>query len=123
MSGSALLYIPEYTHIVTTFEISDDDNYNATKIRFMSGKEATVKVRYPFRSQGNTHIVTTNEINNLYRIYSFDGHKGSMYINENETIAKLEKELNKVNWLHHSDEEKSSDDVETAICYTLKFKI
>ena len=123
MNETKEIFVPENTHIVTTFEMSDDDLYQATKIRFMSGKEATVKVKYPFRSQGNVHIVTTNEINNRYRIYSFDGHKGSMYINENETIEKLEKELNKLSWLNSMDINSNADDVETAICYTLKFKI
>lgn len=123
MSKIEEIFIPENSHILTTFQIKDDDSYHTKSIKFMSGKEANFVTRYPFRSQGNIHIVIAGEQENSYQIISFDGHKGDIYVNENSTIDVLKEKLNEKEGLRPFNEETEISDIETAICYLLKFKI
>ena len=59
----------------------------------INSKRYPLHIPYGFRSQGNAHLVFLSE-NYIWFCLSFDGHKGDMYINDNEVLKHLIKILN-----------------------------
>ena len=83
-----------YSHLVATILAFDDDCYNLTKILVNGIYEIPVReVSYPYRSQGNIHLVFACESGH-YFIVSFDGHKGNVNVDQNLLMEKLADFLN-----------------------------
>ncbi|MCX4313381.1 MAG: hypothetical protein OSJ83_05910 [Clostridia bacterium] len=79
-------------HLRFTIEFRDDDCYQ-TKCVIINGREYDLKIKYPYRSQGNAHLIFLSE-GGVWFGLSFDGHKGDMFVNSNSIISYLVKILN-----------------------------
>lgn len=86
-----------YNHLIGTIQVIDDDSYNATKlIVSLKGKtyEIDANIQYEFRTQGNLSLLFLCESSH-YHIFSFDGHKGTVFVNSNKLMDKISSALNK----------------------------
>ncbi len=79
-------------HLMFSLKFRDDDYYNTTEVT-INNKAYKLSVRYPFRSQGNDHLIFYSEDGQWFRM-SFDGHKGDMFVNSNEIIDRTINVLN-----------------------------
>lgn len=84
----------DYTHILGTIQVKDDDHYHATEFIINQEYRIPAMVKYNFRSQGNIHILFKCESGNFF-IKSFDGHKGNVHIDDNPLMDELAEYLNK----------------------------
>lgn len=88
-------------HIGAIIEVvTESDTRTATGL--LIDKEHLVKLdnmKYPFRSQGNIHVLFVGECGH-FNIKSFDGHKGTVYEDDNELMEELTAYLNKI----HADD-------------------
>ena len=69
------------------------DWYDTTTVK-INNKEFDFAVKYPFRSQGNAHLIFWSE-GCLWFAMSFDGHKGDMFVSRNSIIGHLISTLNR----------------------------
>lgn len=83
----------EYSHIVGTIQVVDNDSYKATKVIINNEYSILTKVPYEYRSQGNIHILFRCEEGHFF-IISFDGHKGMVFFNDNRLMDELVEYLN-----------------------------
>jgi hypothetical protein len=95
----------EYNHFLAsiTVEVPEDD-YNAAAISVNINNEnyrIRLKSKYPYRSQGNIHLLFYCEQDH-YHFISYDGHKGHIFVNENSLIDDLSTYINS-----YSDDSKS----------------
>ena len=85
----------EYSHIVATLQVTDDDNNQTTEIVVNHTYSIMAKMKYQYRSQGNIHILFQCEDGHFF-IKSFDGHKGIVFMDTNPLMDELTEHLNKV---------------------------
>lgn len=83
----------ENNHLIGILEIEADDHYQTIRVIVNNEYSIPVKTKYEYRSQGNIHLLFRCESGH-YFIKSFDGHKGSVFIDENHLMRKLEKHFN-----------------------------
>ena len=79
-------------HLKYNIVFDDDDSYNTTAVT-INGKRYPLHIPYGFRSPGNAHLVFLSE-DYVWFCLSFDGHKGDMFVNDNEILKHLIKILN-----------------------------
>lgn len=84
----------DYTHIMGTIQVKDDDQYQTTEFIINQEYRIPAQVKYKFRSQGNIHIIFRCESGHFF-IKSFDGHKGNVHIDSNPLMEELADYLNK----------------------------
>lgn len=83
----------DFNHIYATISFTEsNDDYFAKNILINSVSYPFEK-KYPFRFQKNIHIIFVSE-SNVFTSVSFDGHKGQIYVNDNEIILSLVRSLN-----------------------------
>lgn len=106
----------EYTHLVTTIKIHDDDNYNLISVTVDDQYEIKVEkdMKYPYRSQNSISLLFICE-DGHYFYKSFDGHKGNIFIDKNEVMHELCAFLN--------DENKENKILSSAVNYNLLAQI
>ncbi|MCM1368498.1 MAG: hypothetical protein NC184_06805 [Roseburia sp.] len=75
------------------FCVNDDRRISDVII---NGRNYKWEYEYPFRSQGNAHLIFLSEYGVWFGL-SFDGHKGDMFVNSNPIIDYLIKKLN-IDW-------------------------
>ena len=85
----------DYSQIIATLQVKDNDDYQTTEVIVNQRYPIAVKTEYKYRSQGNLHILFQCEEGH-YFIKSFDGHKGNVSIDDNPLMAELADYLNKV---------------------------
>lgn len=95
-------------HLMFTVVFNDDDCYNATAVT-INGNRYPLQIRYPFRSQGNAHLIFLSE-HYVWFCLSFDGHKGDMFVNSNPVMQYVIKILNANEKNNHSWGEDISKD-------------
>jgi hypothetical protein len=86
----------EFTQLETviTFHLDMEDEYKTKSVR-IGEFHLPLEIKYSFRSLSNIHLVyRCNHGMGCFFILSFDGHKGSVYVNENELINELSNYLN-----------------------------
>ena len=79
----------EYTYLLTSIVVKDNDHYEVTEIIVDNKYSIKVRTDYPFRSQGSIHLLFACGSGH-YFIQSYDGHKGNVYLNENALMDDLE---------------------------------
>lgn len=85
----------DYSHLIATIQVKDDDNYQTTEIIVNHTFPISAKVHYEYRSQSNIHILFMCE-DGHYFIKSFDGHKGNVFVDENPLMNELSAFLNNI---------------------------
>ncbi len=86
----------DYSHLITTIEVNDNDEYETTEFVINSQHRIPAKIDYLFRTQGNIHLLFRCEEGHFF-IKSFDGHKGNVFIDENPLMDDLVAYLNVLN--------------------------
>lgn len=79
----------EYTNIIGTLIVDCNDNYEVTQLVLNGVHHIPANVKYDFRSQGNIHILFICKGNGHFFIKSYDGHKGTTYIDSNSLMNSL----------------------------------
>lgn len=92
----------DYTHLIGTIEVVDNDENQAVNFIINQQYQISIKTKYQFRSQGNIHLLFRCEDGHFF-IKSFDGHKGNVFIDNNNLLDGLVIYLNNV----YKDEENS----------------
>ena len=80
----------DYTHFLTSINLIGDDDYNLLRVSF-DGIDIDLsknKLGYPYRSQGNINLIFFCE-DQHYFYKSFDGHKGSIHLDDNPIMDQL----------------------------------
>lgn len=93
----------DYTHFIGTIQVTDNDEYQACDFIVNQKYPITVKTKYEYRSQGNLHLLFRCEDGHFF-IKSFDGHKGNVFIDNNQLMDDLASYLNEV---YKEDEKRS----------------
>lgn len=83
----------EYSHILGTIHVEDDDDYHIKKLIIDSKYTILTNIKYEYRSQGNIHILFRCEDGHFF-IKSFDGHKGIVNYDDNKFMEQLAEYLN-----------------------------
>jgi len=83
----------DYTHIIGTIHVKDNDHYQATEIIVNHKYSIPTNAEYRYRSQGNVHILFSCEGGHFF-MKSFDGHKGNVMEDENPLMDELVDFLN-----------------------------
>lgn len=93
----------ECTHLIGIIEVETNDDYETTGLIIDKKYSIEGRMKYKYRSQGNIHLLFRCEEGMHHTIKSFDGHKGTVYIDDNELMTELSKYLDEV----YSDESHS----------------
>ena len=83
----------DHTHFLATIRIRTDYEEVAKSLKINDRYSIDLDFPYQFRSRENIHLLFRCE-NNHYFIESYDDHKGQIFINQNDMIEDLERNLN-----------------------------
>lgn len=83
----------DYINIVATMLLKVNDSYGAELV-YVNNEAFIVDVKYPYRSQGNSHVILWCENGRHFLIKSIDGHKGMVYVDDNSLMNELTDFLN-----------------------------
>lgn len=103
MEDKILIHVDEkgekhdYNHMVALISFTDDDSYNLKSVIvngiYTINVRLDKKIHYPFRSQGNYHVLFRSEYG-TYFYKGFDGHKGNVFYDSNTVMKGLVDYLN-----------------------------
>lgn len=79
----------EYNYIIGTLVVNCNDKYEVTELVLNGEFRIPASVKYDFISQGNVHIIFACQSNGHFFIKSYDGHKGTTYIDSNSLMNSL----------------------------------
>lgn len=83
----------DYSHLIGVIQVECADENLALQFIINGEHEISCNALYPYRSQGNVHLLFRCEHGHFF-IISFDGHKGNVYVEDNKLMDRLADFLN-----------------------------